>query len=124
MKLNIFSTLLICILFSLTANAQETISDHIDAEKTEVKKDTFNVYGNCGMCERRIEGAAKKIEGVEMADWDMMTWKMIVSYDPLKTSLDEIKQTIADVGYDSKTHRAKDEIYNMLPGCCKYKRPE
>ena len=41
-----------------------------------------------------------------------------------KITLDEIKQKIADVGYDSDTHRAKDAIYAALPGCCQYDRPK
>ena len=124
MKLNTLLILIACTLFSFSANAQETAQENLEVKKIELKKDTFNVYGNCGMCERRIEGSTKKIEGVDMADWDMSTWIMVVSYDPNLASLDDIKQKIADAGYDSETHRAKDEIYNMLPGCCKYKRPE
>jgi len=124
MKLSTLLILISCTFFSFTMNAQEISESTPDIKKVELKKDTFNVYGNCGMCERRIEGTTKKMEGVEMADWDMMTWKMVVSFDPKVVSLDDIKQKIADVGYDSDSHRAKDEIYNMLPGCCKYKRPD
>jgi len=91
---------------------------------TTVEQDTFKVYGNCGMCERRIEAFAKQLKGVEVADWDMMTGAMVVSFDSKLVSLDDIKQKIADAGYDSDSHRAKDETYQMLPGCCKYNRPE
>ena len=35
-------------------------------KKNEIQKTvTFKVYGNCGMCERRIEGALKGVKGVE-----------------------------------------------------------
>lgn len=124
MKLNTFLILISCTFFSFLANAQEAPPTEIEVEKVELKKDTFMVYGNCGMCERRIEGSTKKMEGVDMADWDMMNGQMVVSFNPKVISLDQIKQKIADIGYDSDSHRAKDEIYNMLPGCCKYKRPE
>jgi mercuric ion binding protein len=29
---------------------------------------------------------------------------------------------IAAVGYDTEMHKAKDEVYNKLPECCKYDR--
>ncbi|MBK7342988.1 MAG: hypothetical protein IPJ06_07755 [Saprospiraceae bacterium] len=41
---------------------------------------------------------------------------MTVSFNPTVISFDQIKQRIADVGYDSDSHRATDEVYNNLPG--------
>lgn len=98
----------------LVSNAQ------IDGEKTE----KFTVYGNCGMCELTIENSLKDVEGVSKGDWDKETDVMTVVFNPKKISLDDIKQKIADVGYDSDTRRAKDEVYSSLPGCCQYERPE
>ena len=86
--------------------------------------DTFRVYGNCGMCERTIEGALENVHGVQGADWNNESGQMTVTYDTARITLGEIKQKIADVGYDSDTHRAEDETYNGLPGCCQYERPE
>ena len=88
------------------------------------KTEKFKVYGNCGMCENRIEKAAKSVEGVSMADWDKSTEMMEVSFDEAKTSLDDIHKAIAKVGHDTKKYKAEDETYEGLPGCCKYKRPE
>ncbi len=87
------------------------------------KTEQFRVYGNCGMCEKTIEGALKDVKGVSVADWEKETDQMTVTYDPTLITLDEIKQKIADVGYDSDTHRAKDDVYNSLPNCCQYERP-
>lgn len=84
---------------------------------------TFTVYGNCGMCKSTIEKSVKNIEGIKTGVWDIPTDQMTVEYDPSKISLDAIKQKIADAGYDSDTHHAKDEVYNSLPGCCQYERP-
>ncbi|MEZ4950950.1 MAG: heavy-metal-associated domain-containing protein [Saprospiraceae bacterium] len=102
------------------AQDQNSSSQNEDEFVTEV----FTVYGNCGMCERTIEGSLKDVEGVTIADWDRETDQMKVSFNPSVIALDDIKQKIADVGYDSDTHRAKDEVYNSLPGCCQYDRPE
>ncbi|MCB0669976.1 MAG: heavy-metal-associated domain-containing protein [Saprospiraceae bacterium] len=106
--------------FSVNAQGQ----GHEAHNSAEFKNDVFTVYGNCGMCERTIEGSLKGVEGVTLADWDKETDQMTVSYNPELITLDAIKQKVADVGYDSDTHRAKDEVYNSLPGCCQYDRPK
>ena len=88
------------------------------------KTETFKVYGNCGMCEKTIEKAAKGVKGVKKADWNKKTKMMEVTFDPEKTTMKEIHQAIADVGYDTKEVKAKDEVYNKLHSCCKYDREE
>ncbi|MDG1146815.1 MAG: heavy-metal-associated domain-containing protein [Crocinitomicaceae bacterium] len=85
---------------------------------------SFKVYGNCGMCERKIEGAVNEQQGVFSADWNVESKKMTIKYDSKQITLDELKQLIADVGYDSDSHRSTDKKYNSLHGCCQYDRPE
>lgn len=82
----------------------------------------FKVFGNCGMCEKRIEKAASAVDGVSSADWDKKTKMISVIFDTEKTDLHKIHQAIAKVGHDTEMHKAKDEVYNELPGCCKYDR--
>ncbi|MGM0621071.1 MAG: heavy-metal-associated domain-containing protein [Bacteroidota bacterium] len=89
-------------------------------EKTE----KFKVKGNCGMCEKRIEKAANSVEGVSKADWDKESKLIELKFDDAKTSTDKIEKAIAKVGHDTPHHKAKDEVYNELPGCCKYDRTE
>jgi len=89
-----------------------------------VKTETFEVAGNCDMCKTRIEKAAKSVDGVSSADWNKETKMIEVSFNPEKTDLQKIDQAIADVGHDTKMHRAKDDVYEQLPGCCKYERME
>ena len=84
----------------------------------------FTVYGNCGMCEKTIEVSLSDVEGVRSADWNKEDDQLSVIFSSDVISLDEIKQKVADVGYDSDSHRATDEVYNKLPGCCQYDRPE
>jgi periplasmic mercuric ion binding protein len=36
----------------------------------------------------------------------------------------KIEMAIAKAGHDTPHHKAKDEVYNELPGCCKYDRTE
>ena len=47
------------------------------ADKTE----KFEVKGNCGMCEKRIEKAALSVDGVLAADWDKETKMIDVKFD-------------------------------------------
>jgi periplasmic mercuric ion binding protein len=152
MKKNIFLILFVFAGFAFTSNAQSCCSSKAKDKSSCTKKtasttatssinegnavlvsnvqsatektEKFTVYGNCGMCERTIENSLKEVKGVSLADWDKETDEMSVTFDPELISLDAIKQKIADVGYDSDTHRAKEEVYNSLPGCCQYDRPK
>ncbi|WP_062125316.1 heavy-metal-associated domain-containing protein [Geofilum rubicundum] len=88
------------------------------------KTEKFAVKGLCGMCENRIEKAALSVEGVSKADWDRETQKIEVVFDDEVTQLDAVHKAIAKAGHDTKKHKAKDEVYEKLPGCCKYDRTE
>ena len=88
------------------------------------KTEEFKVFGNCGMCEKTIEKAAKAVDGVKKADWDKETKMITITFNTEKTDLTAIKQAIADVGYDTNEIKAKDEVYNKLHSCCKYDRAD
>lgn len=90
----------------------------------QVKTAKFEVKGNCGMCEKTIEKAAKSVDGVTAADWNKKTKVMVVSFDESKTSVKKVQIAIAKVGYDTPLHKASDKVYKALPGCCKYDRTE
>lgn len=87
-------------------------------EKTE----KFLVNGKCEMCEKRIEMAALSVEGVSKADWNKETKYIALTFNDSKTDIHKINMAIAKVGHDTKMHKAKDEVYNELPSCCKYDR--
>ena len=122
MKKNILLIVFTITIFGFSANALDQNADAV--VQSEQSKEVFTVYGNCGMCERTIESSLKDVEGITLADWDKETDQMTVSFDSTIISLDAIKQKIADVGYDSDSHRAKEDVYNNLPGCCQYERPK
>ncbi len=90
----------------------------------QAKTEKFEVKGNCGMCENRIEKAANSVDGVTAADWNQKTKILEVSFDESKTSVHNVQMAIAKVGHDTPMHKAKDEVYSALPGCCKYDRTE
>ena len=84
------------------------------------KTETFEVLGNCGMCKKTIEKAAKDAGATE-ASWNSETKKLTVSYKK-NTDATKIQNKIAEVGYDNSGAKATDEAYNKLHGCCKYDR--
>lgn len=149
MRKSIFLSLFALLSFAFTAEAQRCCSkkakaschaDKVKATQTATdadakavlianvttateKTEKFTVYGNCGMCKRTIEGALTDVKGISVGEWNIDTDVMTVSYDEALISLDAIKQKIANVGYDTDTHRAKTAVYESLPGCCQYDRP-
>lgn len=86
------------------------------------KTGNFKVAGNCDMCKKRIEKAANQAEGVYSADWNIETKMMKVVLDDSKTDVHKVEMAIAKAGHDSEMHRATDEAYDALPGCCQYQR--
>ena len=94
----------------------------LQAQDAKMKTEKFKVYGNCGMCEDRIEKAAKSVDGVSQADWDKETKMIEVSLDTEKTEMMEIHKAIAAVGHDTEKMEAEDKDYSDLPECCQYKR--
>ncbi|MBX9783473.1 MAG: hypothetical protein K2X48_09290 [Chitinophagaceae bacterium] len=86
-----------------------------------VKTSTFKVWGNCGMCKKNIEGAAKT-SGASFANWNVNTKMLTVKYAASKTSVDKIQKGIANAGYDNITYAGNDEAYNNLDKCCQYDR--
>lgn len=107
--LKIFSILLLCMAFTVISFAQKT------------KTETIPVSGNCGMCETKIEKAAKEA-GASTAEWNAGTKSLTVKYNSSSTNAAKIQQAIAKVGYDTRDFKATDEAYDKLHGCCKYER--
>ena len=86
-----------------------------------IKNETVKVSGNCGMCKKKIEKAAKSA-GAKTASWDAEKQSLSVSFPDGKTNLLKIETAIAEVGYDTQDVLATAEAYEALPGCCKYER--
>lgn len=99
-----------------------------------VKKDknakvTLEVDGICGMCKTRIETATLKTPGVKFAIWDVKTHQLNLILDENKTDIAKVQKNILAVGHDiilskDKKLSAKDEAYNSVHPCCKYRDEE
>jgi len=91
----------------------------ITASYAASKTETIKVSGNCGMCEKTIEKAAKGA-GAEQAKWDENTKVLTVTYDDKKTSNDAIQKKVAASGYDTEMYAGDEKAYNSLHSCCQY----
>lgn len=90
-------------------------------KKDNIKKITFTVHGDCGMCKRRIEGAAKSVNGVKTASWENEFQMITVTYDETRTKPINIHKAIAAAGHDTEKVKADDKKYKSLPECCRYR---
>ncbi|MBM7607297.1 copper chaperone [Lysinibacillus composti] len=62
---------------------------------------TLNVKGmSCGHCVKSIEGSVGSLDGVEQVKVDLGSGKVNVEFNDEKVTLEKIKETIDDQGYD------------------------
>ncbi len=88
------------------------------------KSSEFLVWGICDMCKSRIERTTQKVEGIGFAKWDKKTKMLKIDYDSELTSVEAVKQALADAGHDTENIKATDEKYDDLPACCLYDRDD
>ena len=86
----------------------------------KLRKDSFKVSGNCGMCKANIEGSLK-VAGVEAALWNPDTKNIQVKYDPEVITLAQIHHLVSAAGYDTDTEKADTTAYYKLEKCCQYR---
>ncbi|OCA88208.1 copper resistance protein CopZ [Bacillus sp. FJAT-27225] len=66
-----------------------------------MEKTLLNVEGmSCGHCVKAVEGSVGKLDGVERVLVDLNEKTVAVEYNSDSVSLDKIKETIEDQGYD------------------------
>jgi len=94
------------------------------ATSVEPLSAAFMVYGNCSMCKDRIEKAANGVNGVMNAEWNVDTKMISVQFDPAMTTELKVASGVARAGHDTQFGKARDDIYQTLPACCQYDRPQ
>lgn len=90
-------------------------------QKTSGEQDTLFVNGACGMCKSRIEKTAMGIKGVIDAKWNATTNILTYSYTGTVNKMD-VSNALLKEGHDTGYGKAPDDVYNKLPGCCKYRK--
>ncbi|MDN4594936.1 copper chaperone CopZ [Polycladomyces subterraneus] len=62
---------------------------------------TLQVEGmSCDHCKQAVEGALKKLTGVERAEVNLVEKSVTVWYDENRTTVAQMKEAIEDQGYD------------------------
>ena len=68
-----------------------------------MEKVTLNVEGmSCGHCVKAVEGSVGALNGVSSVKVDLENKKVDVEFNREEVTLDKIKETIDDQGYDVK----------------------
>lgn len=66
-----------------------------------MEQQTLKVNGmSCGHCVNSIEGSVGKLTGVSSVKVHLSEGKVDVEFDPSEITLETIKETIDDQGYD------------------------
>ena len=93
----------------------------MSAAEAKTVKTTFEVKGNCDMCQKRIEKAAMAVKGVTSARWNKKDGMLSLVYDNKQTTPEKVQKALATVGHDTGKFKADNAVYDKLPGCCKYR---
>jgi periplasmic mercuric ion binding protein len=114
-------------LMAQTSTTKQKEATHHQTQNDHPSTNTFKVYGNCKMCKKRIETAARGIKEVKSATWSVETKMLSLQYDDQEMAKDwkmikNINMKIAEVGHDTQYLQADDKAYQSLPECCRYER--
>jgi mercuric ion binding protein len=118
---NLLLPVLFAFILSASCSTRTKDNNNDKIETSASKTETFKVWGQCEMCQTRIENAVKE-DGATDATWDIKTQMLTVTYDPAKTNSDILSKKLASVGHDTEKYRAPDDVYANLPQCCHYER--
>lgn len=77
------------------------------------------VSGNCEICKERIEKVALSVSGVGFANWNISDDRLSLTFDPRRTTLDEISLAVAKAGHGTNLHKADRDVQSQMPDYCK-----
>ena len=105
------------------SNAKPIEEPPVAVVSTDNKITSFRVWGKCEMCKDKIEKTLKGMDGIVTANWNVETHMLTVGFDNAEVTTEDMKKSLAKVGYDTEEFRASDKAYKKLHSCCKYERP-
>ncbi len=73
----------------------------------------------CEMCKETIEKQLAFTKGVTTAELDVKTAIVTVSFKTNKTTIEDIRTAINEVGYDADKSKPTKEDYEKLHHCCR-----
>lgn len=94
------------------------------SQKKESKWKTVDIQTSvtcsdaCGDYEDIIEDALNYVKGVKFAEIDRETKIVKVKYNSQKLNVQDLRNAIAEIGYDADGVKANPEATLKLPACC------
>lgn len=104
-------SLIIIMIATLSANA---VLAQKSIETVEIQTSAV-----CDMCKETIEKQLAFTKGVTAAELDVKTAIVTVSYKTNRTTIEDIRTAINEVGYDADDSPAETKAYDDLHHCCK-----
>ncbi len=111
--MNLAGLMLFVGLFSMSSACSNAQSKNSKLQTLEIQTSAV-----CGMCKQTLEKAMNDTEGISNGRLDLGNKVLTVKYDNAKISADEIRQVIANIGYDADDVPANLESHDALPACC------
>lgn len=72
---------------------------------------TLQIRGmTCAACASSIEKVLNKLDGVEEANVNLALERTTVVYDPEVTNVEELKETVRDIGYGVGEQKIKFDV--------------
>lgn len=113
---NCIAILFIVFLSSLSAFSQKGKTMDTLFVKTQIYCDHCL---KCGSCAGNINVAMASLYGIKKVQIQPEQKRIVVIYNPSKTTPDKIRESISSAGYDADHILAKAEAVAKLDGCCR-----
>lgn len=103
-----------------TSKPEKKLPTNDEKNTHEAKKDiSFDISGmTCAACTKRIETGLLKMEGVEEASVNLASEKASVIFDESKTTLQEMRQAVEDLGYGVRHDNITFNVEGMTCSSC------
>jgi len=101
-------------LFALMLLSSAAFSQDKKAETIKIKTSAV-----CDQCKDRIEKGMAFEKGVKTVALDVDTKIVTITYNPSKTTPDDLRKAISKLGYNADNVARDKAAYAKLPACCK-----
>jgi copper chaperone CopZ len=111
---------LIVFVLAVLALCTTSIAQKPAATSVNIKTKVYCDHcSKCEFCQSRIEKKLLTLKGVKSVSMDVKNERIKVSFDPVKTTLQKIRDQINKAGYDADNQKAPELYVEQLDGCCK-----
>jgi len=88
-------------------------------QKTQKETIVIQTNGVCEQCKTRFEENIPYLKGVTDVSYDLKSSRLTVTFNKSKTTADDIRKKVSNLGYDADQVKANPEARAKLPACCR-----